>query len=336
MTTTAARHTCQVDRPGTVTQVLLDTDIGGDIDDAVCLAYLLREPRCELLGITTNCGQAEIRAAIADAICRAAGRDIPIVAGADRPLHPIPLYPTPTGAPALARWPHATYEPGDAAEFLYSRLAERPGEVTLVAIGAMTNVATLFARHPDAPGLLGGLAVMNGYFGAEPLPEPWWNWNSWVDATASRLVFGARVARHRAATLEVTRTLTVPAAEATAVLPATTELNRAVLDFGQAWLADTGRLTLHDPLAALTVFHPDLCDYERGVVTVDPEDGGTTFTPDPDGPVEITRAVDTTRFWRLLRDTGDGSCVPVCGGLPPQTGTARTVPGVPPVAVAEQ
>ena len=46
-------------------KVLLDTDIGGDIDDAVCLAYLLREPQCELLRITTVCGEAEKRAAVA-------------------------------------------------------------------------------------------------------------------------------------------------------------------------------------------------------------------------------------------------------------------------------
>lgn len=55
-------------------KILPDTDIGGDIDDAICLAYLLKEPRCDLLGITTVCGEPEKRAAVADAICRAAGR----------------------------------------------------------------------------------------------------------------------------------------------------------------------------------------------------------------------------------------------------------------------
>ena len=45
-------------------KVLLDTDIGGDIDDAICLAYLLKEPQCELVGITTVCGESEKRAAI--------------------------------------------------------------------------------------------------------------------------------------------------------------------------------------------------------------------------------------------------------------------------------
>lgn len=37
-------------------KILFDTDIGRDIDDAICLAYLLNEPECELIGITTVCG----------------------------------------------------------------------------------------------------------------------------------------------------------------------------------------------------------------------------------------------------------------------------------------
>ena len=79
-------------------KVLLDTDIGGDIDDAICLTYLLKEPQCDLIGITTVSGQSEIRAEIADAICKVAGKTIPIVAGMDTTLQPIPIYPTPDGA----------------------------------------------------------------------------------------------------------------------------------------------------------------------------------------------------------------------------------------------
>ena len=107
-------------------KILLDTDIGGDIDDAICLAYLLKEPQCDLLGITTVCGEPEKRAAAADAICRAAGRQVPIVAGLDTTLQPVPLYPTPEGAGALEQWPHSTYEKGDAPEFLYEKIRENP------------------------------------------------------------------------------------------------------------------------------------------------------------------------------------------------------------------
>ena len=189
-------------------KILLDTDIGGDIDDAVCLAYLLKEPRCELLGITTVCGESEKRSSVADAICKAAERTVPIVAGLDTTLQPIPVYPKPEGAGALKNWPHSTFKKGDAPAFLYRQIIENPHEVVLLGIGNMTNIATLFREYSDAPELLKGLYVMNGYFGTEKLPDPSYNWNSWADPLASKEVFAAAVAVHRAIPLEVTDKLT--------------------------------------------------------------------------------------------------------------------------------
>ena len=285
-------------------KILLDTDIGGDIDDAVCLAYLLSEPQCELLGITTVCGEPEKRAAVADAICRTVGRTIPIVAGLDTTLQPIPVYPTPDGARALARWPHGVFEKGDAPAFLYRKIRENPHEVVLLGIGNMTNIATLFCAYPDAPGLLKGLCVMNGYFGAAPLPEPCYNWNAWADPLASKLVFASRIATHRAIPLEVTDLLTIEAERAGNLLKADSNLIKAVLDFGGAWLESAGKLTLHDPLAAVSVFHPAICSFERGMVQVETElesnMGGTAFTPDPNGNVEIARTVDRERFYVIV------------------------------------
>jgi purine nucleosidase len=68
------------------TKLILDTDIGGDIDDAVCLAYLLMHPQCDLLGITTVSGEPEKRAALASVLCQVAGKDIPIYPGLDLPI----------------------------------------------------------------------------------------------------------------------------------------------------------------------------------------------------------------------------------------------------------
>lgn len=288
-------------------KILLDTDIGGDIDDAVCLAYLLREPRCRLLGITTVCGEPERRAAVADAICQAAGRSVPIVAGTDKTLQPVPVYPTPEGAGALERWSHREFEKGDAVEFLYRIIRENPHEAVLLGIGNMTNLAELFRRHPDAPDLLKGLYTMNGYFGAEALPDPTYNWNSWADPLASREVFAARTAVHRVVPLEVTEQLTIQADAARRIFPAQDRLTDAVLDFGGAWLESTGKLTLHDPLAAVSLFYSDLCTFERGWVRVETEEkhnmGGTDFVPDSSGNVEIARSVDRERFYRILEET---------------------------------
>lgn len=140
----------QIFRGGSMEKILLDTDIGGDIDDAICLAYLLKEPKCDLLGITTVCGESEKRASVADAVCKAAGRSVPIVAGFDRPMQPIPVYPAPDGAAALKNWEHGEFEKGDAPRFLYQKIKDNPGEVTLIATGYMTNVAAMFQKYPDA------------------------------------------------------------------------------------------------------------------------------------------------------------------------------------------
>lgn len=291
-------------------KILLDTDIGGDIDDAICLAYLLNEPKCSLLGITTVCGEPQKRAAVADAICKAADRAIPIVAGLDTTLQPVPVYPTPDGAAALKNWTHNDFQKGDAPAFLYEKIKENPGEVTLIAIGNMTNVATMFRQHPDAPSLLKGLFVMNGYFGAEKLPEPYWNWNAWADPLASQIVFATPIAMHRAVPLEVTDMLTIEAERAGELLKADSQLMKAVFDFGNAWLESSNKLTLHDPLAAVSVFYPDICGFERGFVTVETENeadmGGTHFTPSPDGNVEIARTVDTERFYHILSSVLNG------------------------------
>ena len=285
-------------------KVLLDTDIGGDIDDAICLAYLLNEPRCELIGITTVCGEPEKRAAIADAICQAAGKSVEIVAGLDATLQPVPVYPTPDGAAALTHWRHRAYKKADAPAFLYQKIKENPHEVVLVGIGCMTNIATLFCSYPDAAGLLKGLYVMNGYFGDAPLPEPSYNWNAWADPLASKIVFDAHVAVHRVIPLEVTDMLTMEAERAGALLRRDSDLMKAVFAFGNAWLESAGKLTLHDPAAAVSIFHPEICRFERGRVQVDTQResnmGGTAFFSSRDGNVEIARSIDRERFYRIL------------------------------------
>src|SRR5215208_1843397 len=95
------------------TKILLDTDIDivGDIDDVMCLAYLLAQPACELLGITTVSWDTDKRAMVASALCKAAGQRVPIFPGAETPL----IVPLPTLEPrasytieraVLDRWDH--------------------------------------------------------------------------------------------------------------------------------------------------------------------------------------------------------------------------------------
>jgi inosine-uridine nucleoside N-ribohydrolase len=119
-------------------KVILDTDIGSDIDDTFALAYLLSKERCKLLGITTVTGEAVKRAEIASAQCIAAGRpDIPIYPGTENPVY-IPLKQTKAHqSEMLGKWEHRMDFPKyEVIEFLRKTIRANPGEITLIAISA--------------------------------------------------------------------------------------------------------------------------------------------------------------------------------------------------------
>ena len=168
--------------------MLLDTDIGNDIDDAVCLAYLLAQPRCELLGITTVTAAPDLRARLASVLCRNAGRDVPIYPGAADPLVGPPVQGRPPQAVVLDRWEHDTSFPTEpAVDFLRRTIRAHPGEVTLLTIGPLTNVALLFGADPAIPSLLESLVSMGGSYG-DGSEEA--EWNMHCDPPAAAQVFG--------------------------------------------------------------------------------------------------------------------------------------------------
>jgi purine nucleosidase len=271
--------------------VLLDTDIGNDIDDAVCLAYLLAQPACELLGITTVTAAPVDRACLASVLCRVAGRTVPILPGAGVPLVGPPVQKPPPQAAALARWPHDEVFPvGEAVEFMRQTIRAHPGEVTLLTIGPLTNVALLFAVDPTIPSLLRGLVMMGGSFADGSGPE----WNIHNDPHGAARVYAASARVHRSVGLDVTRRVTMDSADFLARCDH--PLLRPVADMAASWFAERPEVTFHDPLAAATIFAPELCGFARGEVTVDTSDGGTRWRPAAAGPHEIAETVNPDAF----------------------------------------
>lgn len=285
-------------------KLLLDTDIGSDIDDAVCLAYLLAQPDCELLGITTVSGQPELRARIASAICTVAGRDVPIYPGAADPLIISARQPLAPQAEKLGAWPHRTDFPqGEAIEFMRRTIRANPGEVTLFAIGPLTNIALLLKTDPEIPALLKQFVIMGGDFRMPPPPN-WqgsrYEWNIFCDPEAAHMVYNSGVSV-RAIGLEITTQVWLDAAAVTAQFPHH-KLLRPVLDFAEVWFRHVpDRIIFHDPLAAITIFDPLQCAFERGNVRVElapGEDHARTYwEPSPDGKHEAATTVDAGRFF---------------------------------------
>ena len=191
--------------------VILDTDIGSDVDDAVCLAYLLRQPRCEILGVTTVTGEPERRAMLADVVCRAAGReDVPIFSGAGTPLTIEQKQREAPQAEVLPDWPHREdFEPNEAVGFLRRTIRARPGEVSLLTIGPLTNIGLLFDTDPETARMLRQIVLMCGCYNDPSRTE----WNASGDPHASAIVFRSRVPRATALGLDVTTRVWLPAEE---------------------------------------------------------------------------------------------------------------------------
>jgi len=283
-------------------KIILDTDIGSDIDDALALAYLLTEPRCELMGVTTVTPFPELRASMCSAICRNAGRpEIPIHVGAPQGMRQPTIQKDAAQARALGNWDCEKFAPDNTAvEFLHRMINENPGEITLLAIGPMTNVGLLFATHPEDAAKLKGLALMCGRFLHDGGPE----WNAINDPDAAFITYGngpqAKPPSHFSCGLDVTTKCVMARDEARRKLK-DFKILAPVADFAEVWFEHCEWITFHDPLAAVCCFDPDVCEWKDVFVRIamNPPAAGWTI-PDWNAaqkPHRIATDVNAGRFF---------------------------------------
>lgn len=281
-------------------KILLDTDIGSDIDDAVCLAYLLANKNCDLLGITTVTGESEKRAQIASALCKVAGKDIPIFPGSEKPILIEQYQKYAPQAEALNRWDHRKEFPkSQAIHFLQDMIRTYPNEITLLTIGPLTNIGQLFSIDPELPHLLQGIVSMGGVFtnqiaGVGPL-----EWNAMGDPHATAIMYNRTVGNHYSVGLDVTCRVVLNAEEVKQKF--TSDLLKCVLDFAHSFFEHSEWLTFHDPLAALSIMDEDVCNFIPGKVEVElgsPRVSGIThWSHDEDGPHKIANSVNCEKFY---------------------------------------
>lgn len=284
-------------------KILLDTDIGSDIDDAICLTYLLSQPKCELLGVTTVSGESEKRAMMASVICKAAGRaDIPIYPGTELPLLTPQKQPVAYQASQLPKWDYQTDFPKNGhIEFMRQTIRQYPNEVTLLGIGPMTNIALLFSTDPEIPFLLKQLVVMCGVFTYKtPLYTCLTEWNAACDPYATAIMYNAPVKTIKSVGLDVTTHVTMAKAEVEEKFKG--DVLKPVLDFMNAKANHSGFVTFHDPLAATVIFDESICEFVRGTIDVDLESsrsrGLLYFNESSDGKNEIAMQVDIEKFFQ--------------------------------------
>jgi inosine-uridine nucleoside N-ribohydrolase len=204
-------------------------------------------------------------------------------------------------AEALKSWPHVTdFEPSSAVAFMREVIRANPGEVTLLAIGPMTNLGLLFATDPEIPSLLKNLVLMCGVFTTQIANLPYREWNAWGDPHATAIAYAAAANPHVSVGLDVTMQCAMPRNEVKTRF--TRPPLNVVLDMAEVWFRRADRITFHDPLAAALIFEPDICTYAEGKVEVELTSprlyGMTHWTTDsPARPHRIALGVDPDRFF---------------------------------------
>ena len=179
-------------------KVIFDTDPG--VDDAMALCYALAHPDIDILGITTTFGNVTVDQAAINALylCQLAGRSITVTRGAEKPLvkqaEPPPDFIH--GADGLGNLPERAaprgqMDPRTSAQFIVDTARKYPGEITLVAVGPLGNLAEALRLAPELPGLVREVVLMGGAVLESGNVSPVAEANIWNDPHAADIVFTA-------------------------------------------------------------------------------------------------------------------------------------------------
>ena len=273
--------------------IIFDTDPG--VDDAQAIALIMAHPDIEVLGLTTTFGNVRVETATRNALLltELAGQKIPVAQGADYPLVKTP-YPVPAhihGADGLGNQtlsePSGQIEPISAAQFIVDRTRERPGEITLMAVGPLGNLAMAIALDPDVVNrvkqvvIMGGSAARGG--NVTPLAEA----NIFSDPHAAKRVLTAGWPLVMVG-LDVTLDTVITPDRMARIAEGQGALGK-VLSHSYDFYADFYRSAIgldgccpHDSCAVAWLVHPEFFESVTGhldVVTEGPAEGQTIFAP---------------------------------------------------------
>lgn len=303
-------------RAGGPTPVVIDTDPG--IDDAIALALACASPELRILGVTATAGNSPVSrtATNALAVLEACGRpDIPVHAGAERPLRREPRFSEEIhGSDGLGDcgWtaPGGALATRTAAEFLAEHAAAHAGQLRIIALGPLTNVATALRLYRNQMQGVGGLVWMGGAYREPGNVTPHAEFNAWWDPDATAEVLGSGLPVI-AVGLDVTRRCTIGPDEAAQLARSERPANRYIAAALRFYLERyrqrraVAACAMHDPLAVAVACQPELVRTEPHAVSVEtavePERGATRLVGAGAGaPVAVALDVDSDRLRQLL------------------------------------
>jgi inosine-uridine nucleoside N-ribohydrolase len=269
----AAPGSSQTPPPSTPEKIIIDTDIGDDVDDAFAVALALKSPEVEILGITTTFGDTEARAKLVDRMLGEAGRtDIPVAVG--------------KATQTKSNFTQRRYAEGghfsrashpDAVSFILERIRKNPGEITLVAIGPLVNVGALIDKDAETFRKLKRVVIMGGSVergygdpnGAPTPAQP--EWNIVNDIRSAQKLFASGVPSYMMP-LDSTQ-LKLDEVKRAFLFRQGTPVTDALTLLYHEWGQETP--TLFDPMTIAFIVDEKLCPVEAMRIRVD--DKGMTL-----------------------------------------------------------
>jgi len=234
-------------------KVILDTDIGDDIDDAWALAFVLAHQNFEPLGITVTHGNTPARAKMACKMLHLTGRrSIPVFVGRQTEQKEYSHQFT-WAEDFTAKRPEAR----KAADFIVETVRNNPGQVTLVAVGPLQNVADALRKEPQLGKLVKRVVLMGGcVYGTAQRQVPVAEYNVYSSVADSQLVYGAGLPL-TIVPLDSTTHVMLSDAERERLHKYKSPLTFALEVLYRLWLAKPqSRMTLHDQLAVAETAAP--------------------------------------------------------------------------------
>lgn len=268
-------------------KILIDTDPG--IDDSLAILLALASPELSLEGISTVHGNCSLEQATTNGLSileLAQASHIPLAKGCELPLvQPSLLAPETHGNTGLgyAKLPEPRTKPVSmyGSDFLIEKILSNPGEMTLVAIGPLTNVALAIRKEPRIVSALKELIIMGGAIRHEGNTTALAEFNTYVDPHAAHIVYHAGIPT-TLVPLDVTYQCVLTSQDVERLQKLDSSIPGFIKDttdfymeYHDSYQGIRG-CVINDPLALALTFAPELCDYQELPVNVDISSGVST------------------------------------------------------------
>jgi pyrimidine-specific ribonucleoside hydrolase len=302
-----AKDSVRAVAPAKPRRIIIDTDPG--IDDAMAIFLALRSPELKVEAITPVCGNVPLDLTLPNALrlVEIADRtDVPVAAGASHPLvRRLVTSGHVHGANGLGgvEFPEPKIKPAreTAPEIIRRIVRENPGEITVVAVGPLTNVALALRNDPELPGMIPQIAIMGGSLSGGNI-TPAAEFNLYVDPEAARIVFDAHIPL-RMVGLDVTRKCLLNEHQIEQLEAAKNPVSQAAGKIMRATferMKHGGEVTviaMHDPLTVASLIEPEvitLRDYYVEIETTGEWTAGQTLGYDGHAPVRKSPPMDSS------------------------------------------